>query len=448
MKVLEYKTHSSIYWIIIHFFLAGVVSYVPVFAKLWGISVFLYGVYDIVKHRNRNNQAAYWSAYYVGLEVLLRILKGVISYEFAKYSIVIFLLLGIIVEINKHSSKNLVLYIYLLCLIPGLFIVEFPEGINGRKQILFNVSGPIALFVAGYYFSVRSFSKEELIKLLWWLLLPIIATSFVLFFITPNFSDIHFNTVSNFETSGGFGPNQVSSILGLGLFLFLFLFLFKKTFSGSFIIDLLLAGHLLFRALLTFSRGGIMTCLIAFFLCFILLVFYQKIKISRNMVIAICVLPFVFYQTWVISNDITGGLLQNRYENKNVAGKEKKDITANRLDIFFHEIEAFTKYPFLGLGPGGARYYRRAHGGIASSTHNEIGRMLSEHGVFGIIGLLCLVLYSCFCFIHGNVYSKVLLIGFITITFLTFNHSAMRIAMTSFTYGLGLLTINWKEDEE
>jgi hypothetical protein len=38
-------------------------------------------------------------------------------------------------------------------------------------------------------------------------------------FIYPNVRDV-IGTQSNFETSGGFGPNQVATFLGLGMFVF------------------------------------------------------------------------------------------------------------------------------------------------------------------------------------------------------------------------------------
>jgi hypothetical protein len=39
-------------------------------------------------------------------------------------------------------------------------------------------------------------------------------------FIHPSVRDVVTGTGSNFATSGGFGPNQVATIMGLGLFVF------------------------------------------------------------------------------------------------------------------------------------------------------------------------------------------------------------------------------------
>ena len=51
---------------------------------------------------------------------------------------------------------------------------------------------------------------------------PLIATLVYMFLYTPSIKAVVTSTESNFQTSGGFGPNQVSTILGLGMFLFFF----------------------------------------------------------------------------------------------------------------------------------------------------------------------------------------------------------------------------------
>jgi hypothetical protein len=50
--------------------------------------------------------------------------------------------------------------------------------------------------------------------------------------------DITFNTESNFATSGGFGPNQVSSMLGLGALSLLFFLGDRRMRCGSLLLRL------------------------------------------------------------------------------------------------------------------------------------------------------------------------------------------------------------------
>ena len=61
---------------------------------------------------------------------------------------------------------------------------------------------------------------KQLLNIIDMLAYPLIATLVYMFAYTPSIKDVVTNTESNFETSGGFGPNQVSTILGLGIFLF------------------------------------------------------------------------------------------------------------------------------------------------------------------------------------------------------------------------------------
>ena len=49
------------------------------------------------------------------------------------------------------------------------------------------------------------------------LLLPLISMAVYLVLYSPNLQDVVTGTESNFMTSGGFGPNQVATVLGLGV---------------------------------------------------------------------------------------------------------------------------------------------------------------------------------------------------------------------------------------
>lgn len=48
-------------------------------------------------------------------------------------------------------------------------------------------------------------------------------------------------TSSNYETSGGFGPNQVATILGLGMFVFISRLIYFSNSKLLFIVNLIIA---------------------------------------------------------------------------------------------------------------------------------------------------------------------------------------------------------------
>lgn len=90
-----------------------------------------------------------------------------------------------------------------------------------KKALVFNLSGPFCLAISSIYMFKRKIVFTDLQNILTIIGLPIITTVVYLFLYNPSVKDVVTGTSSNFETSGGFGPNQVSTILGLGMFIFL-----------------------------------------------------------------------------------------------------------------------------------------------------------------------------------------------------------------------------------
>jgi hypothetical protein len=70
--------------------------YVPFTAKFYGYSMFLLGVYYVIK--TQNNEALMAAAYIAGAEVLLRMTGGNVTYEFSKYGVMFFVPLGCILK--------------------------------------------------------------------------------------------------------------------------------------------------------------------------------------------------------------------------------------------------------------------------------------------------------------------------------------------------------------
>ena len=173
---------------------------------------------------------------------------------------------------------------------------------------------------------------------------------------------------------------------------------------------------------------------------FILLYFLQaKIRTKAVMMPKLIAIGGVILVTWIITSVSTLGLIDKRYANQDAAGRTKGDITTGRLELIDEEMEAFYKYPLTGIGVGKVREYRQAQTGRFSNTHNEVTRILSEHGLFGLLGMLILIVTPLIFRIRNR--SNVLLFSFLAFWFLTINHSSMRIAAPSLIYGLALITI-------
>ena len=63
----------------------------PVLSKSLNIVLLFVGFMTILASKNQKQEAVLWSAYVVGSEVLFRMTKGLIFYEFPKYMVFLFL---------------------------------------------------------------------------------------------------------------------------------------------------------------------------------------------------------------------------------------------------------------------------------------------------------------------------------------------------------------------
>lgn len=206
-----------------------------------------------------------------------------------------------------------------------------------------------------------------------------------------------------------------------------------------FIINLIVAMNISYRGIVTFSRGGMITG----FLMIILLLFFLysksnfKGRVKLNYLIVLVSLAMI--ATWTYTSFQTGGLIDKRYANQDAAGRKKESQLTGREDVAKGEIDVFLANPFFGVGVGKGVEVRKAETGDGTLSHDEITRMLAEHGTLGIIGLLILFFTPLFLYIENkfNMY----LLCFVAFWFLTINHAAMRTAAPAFVYSLSLINV-------
>ncbi|MFY0604296.1 MAG: O-antigen ligase family protein [Flavobacteriaceae bacterium] len=437
-------TDNKLSLILIHVAI-GFVAQFSFFPKLFGAAIVVVGVLTIISSKNMREEALMFAGYMVGAEVFLRMIRGNILYETGKYSVLLFLIIGIVV--GKNTNKPNVLFVfYILLLLLGITLTSVPEGESIRNQIAFNLSGPIVLGLCSFYFYKRQITKEMLFDILFFMLLPIIAMTSYLYFRTPSIEEIVFNATANFDTSGGFGPNQVATILGVGIFIVAVFLISKRKLTGYNIVDGIILVYLIYRGLLTFSRGGILSGAIAvfFFLIFYLLSQKQSFKLLLK-ITGISI--FVLVGIWLYTSNITGGMLDNRYTGKNSRGIQKKDITTGRLNIFKEQLNSFYESPIVGIGVGNGKYKRQLSAkNVTAASHNELGRLIEEHGFIGLLSLFLLIGAPSSIFFKVDNYRKAFIVSFFLLWLLTIGHSAMRIAFPGFIYGLSLINIIDEEE--
>ena len=175
-------------------------------------------------------------------------------------------------------------------------------------------------------------------------------------------------------------------------------------------------------------------------------IYYYFRKVNVKTKFRISRLVFVFISlglaVWLYSSLQTSGLIENRYTNKDALGREKEDVSTGRSDLISFELDEFFNNPLLGVGVGKIKQLREEKEGILAASHNEMCRILSEHGLFGALALLILLFTPLFFRFKNK--SNVFFYSFYLFWFLTINHSAMRIAAPAFVYGLCLLDIQYK----
>ncbi|MBP0904541.1 O-antigen ligase family protein [Mariniflexile gromovii] len=425
--------------------LIGVAIYaLPALSKLYFLGILFYYTNQIFKTKPsiRAVKILMACAYVVGAEVFIRMTGGSFLYEASKYLVIFFCLIGLFTV--RQQNQSLVYITYILLLIPGIFVAAFnvSESTTLRTAITFNLSGPICLGIVSVFCYKLKVSYNNIHRIFFSMALPLIATTTYLFLFNPSVRDTITGTGSNFEASGGFGPNQVATVLGLGMFIFSVRFFSQSPSRIYKIIHVILFFLISYRAIITFSRGGVITALImiaAFvFFYFKKVNVFHKLRISRMLVLFVG----VAFSIWLYSSLQTGGFIDKRYANQDALGREKEDVTTGRSDLISFELDEFLNNPIVGVGVGKIKELREQKEGLLAASHNEMSRILSEHGLLGLIALFILLFtpliwrlknrtnmffYSCYFF-----------------WFLTINHSSMRIAAPAFLYGLCLLNITYE----
>ena len=160
-------------------------------------------------------------------------------------------------------------------------------------------------------------------------------------------------------------------------------------------------------------------------------------KVKLNFLILLMTILLIF--VWIYSSNQTGGLIEKRYANQDASGRVKESRFTGREQILENEFQAFLDNPIFGIGVAKGTELRYEQTGDFSASHNEITRMMSEHGTIGIIALLIIFITPMILYIDNaqNIYMFCFLIFWL----LTINHAAMRIAAPAFVYSLTLLKV-------
>jgi O-antigen ligase len=387
------------------------------------------------KSGRRIERVAAVGAYITGAEVLWRMNSALIFWEFGKYAVAAIFLVAL-VRRGRCKFPGLVLLYFLLLLPSSLIVLANREWAEARQQVSFYLSGPFALTVCACFFLQTKLSAELLQRVLVALIAPVICIATVTLFGMVTATALNFGSTSNFATSGGYGPNQVSAILGLGALVSLLLTIDDKINVYLKVIFLLGTLFLAVQSAITFSRGGIYTALFGAALAFAFLIRDSRTRLKFMTVAAVLFLVANFIVLPRLDM-FTGGALSARFRNLETTGRDT---------LFWADLQVWREHPVLGVGPGEADGYRKAIYGdlfkYGVAAHTEFSRLLSEHGIFGLAALMAVLLASVRRLRrHRSHKAKAVAAAMIGWALVFWLHMAMRLVAPCFTFGLAFAVL-------
>ena len=441
------RNDTTLMFLVLHIPLAFWASSSVTFSTFYAFTIFFLGALAALS--GRGVLTACFISYIVGAEVLFRMTGAKVFWEYGKYAISLIALVYLVFGRRRAKSAKAVrtplLFLYFLLLLPAVWLTEFPNITEWRYQISFNMSGHLALCLCGLFFSRLAVNRDELRRIFVCLVAPVVSISYIAL-ATLLATEVRIWGMSSTKmTSGAFGPNQVSSTLGLAAFLCIVLYLLSR--KQIIFKNVFLALSVLFitQAILTFSRGGVLGAAISG------LIFLVVISRSRkNRIIGFCLGVFFITITYFFIipklDRYTEGFLTKRYMMREKVGGVKVFETGHRVDFMKSDLVVFNKHVFTGVGVGKARKVRRDEWGKPITAHTEWTRILAEHGVLGLLSLIFLWVWILSRFRSaGDPTSKAIILSFVLYAVIYMSHASMRLAIPAFI--IGFIGANFESEE-
>lgn len=362
-------------------------------------------------------------------DVYWRMNKAVMPWEGAKYLTVLVLLIAYF-RFVRHPKHVQAPVLYFALLMPGAawsLVVLGPQ--IARDQISANLAGPALLCVGAMLLRQLIGTDQELSTILWAMVGPVVAVATIATRATVTSSvELKFTDNSNFITTGGFGPNQVSTILGLGALVCILLCLSKSS-PLLLLIQIGLAGWFTAQAALTFSRGGLYSLAVG---CIAIVIAALSTRGVRSRVVTgLLIGALVVVALYPSLNAFTGGALENRFSDTSSSGRD---------DLTSADLELFRSAPLFGLGVGVAKYERintETAFAVEAKAHTEYTRLLAEHGVLGLVAAGLLILMAAQGIRRSTTrWNRLLAAGCAAWALITMAHIATGIAAISFVFAL------------
>ncbi len=368
---------------------------------------------------------------YVGVsDVFWRMTHSRAPWELPKYILALGAVV-LMVRFMKGRAVSSLSLAFLLVLIPGILLTIGTESPSfARDNFASYEMGLISFGLGAMAFRHMIATQPDAWNAGWLAIGPLIATLTVTTHALLTNPDIDFSGNSNVAAAGGYGPNQVSSALGL-IMLIIALLAFLPPARKVWPLMLSVGVWALWGTFLTFSRGGIYSLVLAG--SAMLLVGAASRGARARSIATLAVAAVAVYVAFSSANDFSGNWLDSRYDSANSTGRS----TIAELDM-----AVFFSNPLLGVGTGRASEFR-GEGHLAhAAAHTEFTRVLAEHGIFGLaaLGILFALLIKAYrrTISHWN---RMMVVGLAVWSLTTMIHAATRIGAVTLMLALTQIRI-------
>jgi O-antigen ligase len=407
-------------WFVLHVGLALAMHRYALVATGHALLTYLAGL--VVVAGRRPQRVVHVAAYIVGAEVLWRMTGAAVFWEFGKYATASLFLLAAC-RIPSRGRALLLSALYFALLLPSIWVtMSTLDSSVVVGEISFNLSGPFLLAVSCVLFANLRPGSVDLRVTAAAMLGPIAGIATLTSY-TLLSTQIVFGRGSNFESSGGFGPNQVSSALGLGAVAAVAVGMAAKSKLSVRVSMLGFGLTLISLSALTFSRGGLYTALASCFVGGLALASDRRARL-RLLLASVLFVGLAGY--WVLPRLIS-------YTQGALGARLASTDPTRRDQLARGDLEAWREHPLLGTGPGGSQRYHEE----SITAHTEYSRLLAEHGVFGLAALAVLVLLGVDAFRRARSRERrAIVLALFTWSLLFMIHAAMRLAAPAFLFGM------------
>jgi O-antigen ligase len=413
---LTFKTAAIL--LAAHLALGLAVRFSSAAATLHAASVVLAALY-VTSRSPHPDRMLLVAGYALGSCLLWRVGRANVLWFLPEYLALFIMLFGVWRFGGARRGDGTII-VFLALLLPSAGLTIFQASIPAmRKMLAFNLLPHVVMAVVVLMLSRLRITAETVRLFLYASVLPVIST-WVLSAWNVFVIGTSFGTSSNDFAAGGTAANQVSNALSYGAVALGMVLLIPRPPRRLIWIVLPMLLLLAMQSVLTFSRGGSvnLALFLVFSMPFILRDRKQRIRFFFGMAIVTAVFgEFILPRVEMV----TEGAIEKRFN---------KEGTSGRDDLFRQDLDMFLRNPLLGVGPGMGRRERFYGGDNTAQAHTEYSRILAEHGAFGAIALVVLLLTF---YKMGRrarePWQRGLVAGSVAWMFGMFGHSATRVPM-------------------